>query len=571
MTGIGRNKMELDLSFNGKIERKYVTLFNRIAKNTIVGYNELIESISNKNRKNIDWWMSSISSRNTFSSTLFHYLSCLVFVKYLLEHGEKISRIGTDSRAFQRIVQRYLNFEGMKIKVTLNLSLREKAKVFIKPFYYAFFIPLKFLLQYILTPNKRIHIKKPPSFPLILIDTFILPEFIDCDRYYPSLLEFIDKDELEKVFFVPFLYGFNISGYYVAIKELRKKSNLIFKEDFLKLKDYLYAWCYIFRINKIKIGKYHFDCFDVTSLIREELLVLRGYYATFAGLLNFCFAKRLKKAGIKVKLIINWFENQSTDKGFNAGFRRYYPNVKCKGYQGWITSPYFLCIYPTKEEKKAKVIPHQVAVIGSGFIEPVRKFCPDLDVRVAPAFRFQGVWKKRRCYPDKDIFRVLIGLPIMLDESRHILSLTALAANMSNDSVHYWIKPHPAVSPVSFKKILGTQWPEKFEIITGDFNEWVEKSNLLISSASSICLETIAKGIPVIVVGNQFGLTHNPIPESVDTDIYRICFNAEEIGETIEYYKDKSNREFVLAGRKTRKAYFEPLTQEGIDSFLELV
>ena len=108
----------------------------------------------------------------------------------------------------------------------------------------------------------------------------------------------------------------------------------------------------------------------------------------------------------------------------------------------------------------------------------------------------------------------------------------------------------------------------------GDFNDCVEKSNLLISSASSACMETLAKGIPVIVVGNNSGLTHNPIPETIISDIWRLCYTPQEITDAVKFYQTRSPekiKEHEEAGRRIRKEYFEPVTREGVREFLGLI
>ena len=90
---------------------------------------------------------------------------------------------------------------------------------------------------------------------------------------------------------------------------------------------------------------------------------------------------------------------------------------------------------------------------------------------------------------------------------------------------------------------------------------------LFISSTSSVCLETLAKGIPAIVIGNRCGLTHNPIPETITSDIWRLCYTSEEIAEAIQFYKNRSSekiKEHEEVGRRIREEYFEPVAREGV-------
>ena len=89
---------------------------------------------------------------------------------------------------------------------------------------------------------------------------------------------------------------------------------------------------------------------DISPLIREEILTFNGFRNAVEGLLNFRFAKALKNNRINLRLVINWFENQAGDKGWNAGFSQFYPNIHSIGYRGYITSDLYLCTLPSKCE-----------------------------------------------------------------------------------------------------------------------------------------------------------------------------------------------------------------------------
>ena len=54
---------------------------------------------------------------------------------------------------------------------------------------------------------------------------------------------------------------------------------------------------------------------------------------------------------------------------------------------------------------------------------------------------------------------------------------------------------------------------------------------------SSICLETLAIGVPVIVVDDTSGLRYDPIPEAITEDIWRVCYTAKQLVEAIGFYK----------------------------------
>lgn len=565
---------ELDLQYKGKIPSKYVKLWNQIACESHQPFTDFIDSISKQHAKSIDWWVSSPASRNTFASPLFHYCCCIALLQELIRRKEPVSGIITDSRAFKKILEDYLDRHEINARVTLaRLPVKQRLKEFIRPIYVIFGIPLRYLLLFFVarqTLSLRRHL---PLEPLTLIDTFIMPGYIERDRYYPGVLDALSESEKKRVWFVPHLYGFRPWQYLSVVGRLCKSDrNFILKDDFLKFGNYWCLWKYLFRIHKLQIKPSLFCGIDISPLVREELTSFRNVGSSYVPLLNYSFAKRLKETGVKLRLAIDWFENQNIDRGWNAGFRCFFPEAETIGYQGFIVSAHYLCMHPTEAEKDSGVIPHKVAVIGKGLTESARRFCPDLDVCVAPAFRFQHVWQKRKYFPAENVYTILVALPIVISDAVYVLKLLSPAADEAADSAPFWIKPHPTASQSQIQSAFGPGWLEQFEFVSGDFNDCVEKSNLLImSSASSTCMETLAKGIPVIVVGNSFGLTHNPIPETITSDIWRLCYSPEEIKKAIQFYKSRGPekiKEHEEIGRRIREEYFEPVTREGVRQFL---
>jgi hypothetical protein len=566
--------MKLYFTAAAKINPKHSVLFNRIAVDIRKPFIDLVESISRQNKDSLDWWVSSPASRNTFASPLFHFCCCIALLQELIRANEHFTEIITDSRAFKKITEDYLAKQGANARVTLaRLPVKHRLKELIRPIYTIFGLPLKQLLLFFEAKLTRSLRKPLPLEPLTLIDTFVMPGYIEKDRYYPGLLEALSEEEKQLVWFVPHLYGFHPWQYLSVLKRLRKaERNFISKDDFLKFVDYWCLWQHLFRVRKLQINPSFFRGVDISPLVCEELTSFWSIGSSYMPLLNYCFAKRLKESGVKLRLVINWFENQNIDRGWNAGFRRFFPDVETMGYQGFIVSTHYLCMYPTKVEKDSRVIPHKVAVIGKGLTQSARRFCSDLDVCIAPAFRFQHVWQERKYFPAENVYTILVALPILISDAVYILKLLAHAADEETGGTRFWIKPHPATSEAQIKAAYGVAKAEQIKFVSGDFKDYVEKSNLLImSSASSTCMETLAMGIPVIIVGSRHGLIHNPIPKSINEDIWSLCYSPEEVAKAIQFYQNrnpKKIKEHERLGKRIREEYFEPVTRESVRQFL---
>lgn len=566
----------LDLRFNGNLNPALSELFNGIAYKLRGQFNNLVSELSEPLKYNLDWWVEGPASRNTLASPFFHYYCSFYLVDKLIKKNYELSEIIVDSEAFRKILQLYLRNKGktitIKNKKNILVILFERL---IKPFIK---IHLEFFrrIYYYLCAHKTKHLQKPISHsPLILIDVFIIPDFISRDRYYSGLWENLSEEQKKRTFFVPTIVLTPKRKMVAAYKELRTaERNFLIKEDYLKINDLLFAIGHYFRILKMKISPVKLLGEDISSLICEEFRSMKGFTSAVDGILNYRFAKRLKDKNIKLSLVIDWFENQVMDKGWNAGFGKYYSNVKTIGYRGLVPARLSLSqMYPTEQEQQSKVLPSKVAVIGKGFIASTKKFARNLSVEAAPAFRFQHVWQERKYCPIANGYTILVALPIMVSDAIHILTMLAHDKADLNKNVRLWIKPHPTTPPSLIKKNFTAVWPKKFEFVRGDFSKCVEKSNLLISSASSACMETLAKGIPVIVVGNRHGLTHNPISETITEDIWRMCYSLEEIKRAIQFYQNRSPekiKEHEEIGKRIREEYFEPVTREGVRRFLGL-
>ena len=102
--------------------------------------------------------------------------------------------------------------------------------------------------------------------------------------------------ERESVFFVPTLHGYSVKQTYEGFKQLRQSDrNYLFREDFLKFSDYLFALGHVRRIFEFKIPYVLFHGVDLSSLIWEELRSMRGISSAILGLLNFRFFLIIQK------------------------------------------------------------------------------------------------------------------------------------------------------------------------------------------------------------------------------------------------------------------------------------
>lgn len=566
--------MKLDLQC---LDHQQTRLLNEIAQEHRGSFAELIDRISRHNRDSIDWWATVLSSRNTFQSD-FHLNCCrLILTSRLLAAEPAIDTVITDHPALAAVLRQFAAQTGRRLNVECTpRSKKGKPGIGRNVVELVYNCSHRFRMWRAARKTGKPDI--PMNQPLVLLDHFVFQESAGpkgfSDRYYPGILASLSQEEAQSVWYLPIFYG--VKDYEKLIAGLRSaQEQFLLKEDYLTLSDYLFALSHPLRLRKLRLPDLQWHGFNLKPMVLHELRWWAFDNGTFESLLIYRLPKRLKERGIRVRLVIDWFENYIVDHTLNSGFRRYYPETVIVGYQGFITPQNFLCRFPTRAEAEANVLPHRVAVIGSGFTKIVKEFNSDLDVMTAPAFRFQGVWKARKNRPAPDQFTVLVSLPISLEEGNEILAMLSVAISENEDlqTYQYWIKQHPTHTPDRIRVAFGRDWPERFSFVSGDFNDLVEQANLLIGNTSSTCLETVAKGIPVAVTGSASRLDQNPIPPEVDRRIWCFCRDNKELSEKIRDFSGHAEENRIVydqIAEQVRNRFFEPVTTDAVRRFLDL-
>jgi hypothetical protein len=413
-----------------------------------------------------------------------------------------------------------------------------------------------------------------PAGPITLIDTFVYRDSFERDyrdRHYPGLIECLTEAERRAVWFLPSYY--KVRDYRRFFRAMRASTaNFVVKEDYLRAADYAHALMHPLRSLRFKVSACRFEEYDVAPLVNEALAEAFASSGTIEGLLRYRLAQRLRESRVPIRLLVDWFENQEIDHGSNAGFRRYLPDTPVIGYQGFVVSPHYLSTFPTSEEMRLGLIPHRMAVTGPGLVERANVFCPGMPVGVAPAFRFSGLWREHPQRATSDEFRILVALPLMAQESAEILGLMTDAAAEFPSVGHErngraWrvrVKVHPSSA---------SRLPGHFEIVEGDFDDALGACEALVSSASSVCVQALAHGVPVAVLGSPRGITLNPIPEDFEADMWSVCYTAAELFAALRRWAQRDTATIArhrASGVALRERLFSPVTRESTLRFLEL-
>ncbi|MGE5373190.1 MAG: hypothetical protein ACM3QZ_14525 [Solirubrobacterales bacterium] len=539
-------------------------------------FTAFIDENSRANKDNMDWWVSSVSNRNTLDSPLFYHFCCLALVKELADNRRLPPIILTGSPALASVIKDYAKQQGIKVNVRTGQSIRDHISRMMAPIRSYLSVLSHVFRQAVTARLSKIDAQPASGESITLVETFVLNNSFSngrfVDRYYPGMLDSLGPGEAGQIRYLPTFY--EVRKYREVFRYIRQQADrFLVKEDYLCLPDYWNGLTYPYRTGSFRFPQQSYLGFKVGPLLKEELYRTAASYSSIEGLLKFNFAKRLRGAGVSLRLVVDWFENQIIDHGVIAGLKRSYPDVPVIGYSGYPLPQTYLCAFPTEVEMDAGILPDEIVVIGAGWVQMIRMFCPKLHVTVGPAFRFQGVGKEYGIERTDNRFTVLVGLPIREQDGLAILRLLKRTISQRPELADYrfCIKPHPSYNVRLFKQHLGRQWPDAFEIVEGSFDEWVSQADLLISNASSTCMETLVRGVPVIIAGNQGGLTPNPISSEIDQALWRICFSPESLGESIAFFEsagDERRPEWREYGKQVAARFFSPVSAESVHRLL---
>lgn len=573
----------LDLRFHGSLPSSHCEEFEKVAYSCRGPFNDLVTNLSAPNMSNLDWWVQSPASRNTFASPFFHSFCCLNFVQRLLAQRRcNFDVVVVDSPAMKLAIESILK-SSANLDCTVHLSNGSfiLSRLLRTGYFALLFFFLRRVLQYVAAcSTRRRSPGRLPSGPLNLIDTFATTAYLSDDRWYGALWSSLSERQRAQTYFVPTVVNTSLRHMRCVYAGLRQGArNCLVKDDFLSITDIIYACLYRWRTNRISLPSVYVCGYDVAPLVREELVRNRDIPTVIDSLLTYRFIARLKERGMRVRLAIDWFEGQVIDKAWNLGFKRHYPDVKRIGYRAFESFPFYLCSYPIPVEIDAGVVPDVFAVQGRGTIPTVREFVPDLDVIVIPSFKSQHVWDDGRESGARECagtFVVLVALPISVHSAARIVERLLDAqtgVSVAGRNVRYIVKAHPAVGAQPVLGLIMRPLPAEVSFTAEpSFGRLLRQADLLITEASSTCLEALAAGVPVIIMVNETGLTYDPVPVAIPRSVFRKVRTRSELIETISSFAARLANEIEeqrAIGDRIRADYFEPITDDGIARLMD--
>ena len=275
-----------------------------------------------------------------------------------------------------------------------------------------------------------------------------------------------------------------------------------------------------------------------------------------------------------MRLAIDWFEGHSIDKAWSFGFKTFYPNTKTIAYRPYANFKLYLSTFPTTYECNSGVVPKIFAVHGDKTAQSIKEFSPNLKTILIPSYRFEHIWDNADLRCNNIDNNIIVALPIAIDVSNEIISLIIeVSKNLdSNLGIKFLLKSHPTI-PIENFNFLKSDFPSNIKFTNEkSFPVLLNSSKVLVTEGSSTCLESIAKGVPVILLKSNVRIFQNPLPEGIDNITYSICHSSNEIINSLNKYllmNSEQQKKLKKISSLIRDEYFQPITESGTNRFLD--
>ncbi len=511
-----------------------------------------IDKISYKYSQDIDWWVSPPASRNLYYSDLYKYI-CII--KTLKKFKNKYDfTIATDSEAFKKILKKIF-YKSILIKDQISKKKISQSVYF----FYIFKNIFIFFIQFV--SIKVFYRKKNLENNATLIDTFIIDKKSKEKYYYGNLEKFAKKNN-KKIFFLSTIIENNFLRFLDILFSLKKKNYYVLKEDYLDFSDILYCFKFFIRTKKFNINYPKFENLDLSNLIKEEIFGIRNLFSVFIGIANFIFFRKIKSKSIKVKKVINWFENQPMDKGFNYGLRKYFPKTISYGYQGFTDYPEYMNIYPSNLEFNSKVIPKKIIITGKRYEVLRKEFCNKLEIINGPALRAEKIFK---LFKKKNRYNIVIFLEGGTKKNDIDIVSKFIDISKNFKDLKFFIKTHP-ILPLNK---LDIEIPKNFEVLNGDFSSIAKKTFIAVSYGNtSATLESLAYGCNLIIPFDNFFDKKNLSIFRINKNFFRVCNNNLEIINAIKFFLNLKNSKKISNRDKIKNILFNKINKKNLSVLL---
>jgi surface carbohydrate biosynthesis protein (TIGR04326 family) len=292
------------------------------------------------------------------------------------------------------------------------------------------------------------------------------------------------------------------------------------------------------------------------------------------ALLMVPLVRRWASLGPSITRIIYLYENQPWERALCWEVKRSLPNTVLVGYQHARVPRLMLNFYLAPGGEGKAPLPDRVVTVGrhtarilsAGGYEPER-------IRVGGALQLQNLLALRpqgsKLPASANGTTVLVAPSNSPEEAAELLHL-AVRLFDGNEGVRIAIKCHPLLPFQKVSSSIGGQLPKHVEVSDDPLSDLMLKSCVMVYSGSTVCVQALALGLPVVHVRPQFDFDLDPL-ETVP-DLRLEATGLEELRQKVLWLLDHRD-EYIAQHRERWNRFVDdmygPVTQQTFLAFVE--
>jgi len=516
-----------------------------------------------------NYWLVTPLSKNPFESDLFLHLTWMILIEKFIKQGKNDLIVVTNSHGLTSALTELCRIRGWEFKCygkTNNIFRHWRRNLTALAKWFGKLLLLSYRMAAVRSVFTNEYVTARLASTELLLETYILDGDLAedgsfKDRYFPGLMAYYQSCGIRASYF-PHFYRIPFSRIrqtYTAMKG--SQTAFVPFEAFITPYDLaMAAWASISHALFPRLqASLAFQGMPVNPLVRAECFTsgLRG----FMPLVLERAPRRMAKAGIKPKWFIDWFENQTLDKGVILGFNESLPDCHTIAVRQYVPLSNFLSLHSSSGEVSAGVAPRENWICGEALKPIISRYDLLGAYSVVPALRYSHI---HRPYPaPSQCETLLVLLTHSLEESMVILDcVTPLVRDKEAGVSRFVVKTHPTMNLALFQQKVKRRFPALeiniVEWTNVELSELLPTAKVVVTSGSSAALEAICRGVPVVLIGRQAGLNFNPLIW-VDSKMWTVAYTRNDLKKAItqQFCEERLPlEERRTIAENTRKAFF---------------
>jgi hypothetical protein len=535
--------MIIDLS---SLESKEAKVFNSNLDEVLADYQALADDLQ-KRTSDLPWLLNNVTSRNTNFSKLLYYMRCEKML-FDIAKDNTIEKVITDDVVLANLLKSKYNVDCKAEEKKTNRF--RMALSCLKWSFYAFFCRSKERLN-----------RLQQSEGATIIDTDIAKKTDKYnDRYYGDVLDTI-APEKTKDFFYNIIYLPLPKKKDILQIDKKTPYNTIYLWDFLEPQDYFVALFGMLKRNHTNLLDYNYLGINQRPALKAIYNDSNSFYYYLAYLYERVIY-RMREKGVKMRLYIDWFENQSFDKSFHWAMKRYFPEVPVHSYIGFMadtkSNPITIA---SNTELELGIAPENVFTCNKALYDQYKESGYKGNVEVAPFYRAETIWSIEPAVEKQKNFTMLVPLGLNNEEVHYKVKMlkTFVDSNVIHE-VEVILKPHPVYNNEIIKDLLGDT--KEIKIVGGNIYDYLPAVNAVVASNSTTTYEALALGKPLLYLLDPDLRVLLNKPNGLSDDMWYEVSDAGSFAQAVNKVQELSDSYLREEGERLKNYYFTKNTKE---------